>query len=72
MLLGTVLVFTAHSIDGNFLINEIEALGGGTAVMGYVAAFTAIVEVPVMMFSSRLPSRKAPCRRTKTSCSRSP
>ncbi len=57
MLLGTILVFTGHSIDGNFLINEIEALGGGTAIMGYVAAFTAIVEVPVMMFSVLLPKR---------------
>ena len=57
MMLGTVLIFTGHNIDGNFLINEIEALGGGTAIMGYVAAFTAIVEVPVMMFSSRLPDR---------------
>ena len=57
MLLGTILLFTAHNVDGNFLINEIEALGGGTAIMGYVAAFTAIVEVPVMMFSSKLPKR---------------
>ena len=57
MLLGTVFLFTAHNIDGNFLINEIRALGGGTAIMGYVAAFTAIVAVPVMLFSSRLPKR---------------
>ena len=47
----------AHNVDGNFLISEIETLGGGTAVMGYVAAFTAIVEMPVMMFSSRLPKK---------------
>ena len=57
MLFGTILLFMAHNVDGNFLINEIEALGGGTAVMGYVAAFTAIVEMPVMMFSSRLPKK---------------
>ena len=55
MLLGTVLIFTAHNTDGNFLINEIRNLGGDTAVMGYVAAFQAIVEVPVMIFASRLP-----------------
>ena len=54
MLFGTIILFTAHNIDGNFLINEVRALGGDTAIMGYVAAFTAIVEVPVMMFSSRL------------------
>lgn len=55
MLVGTILIFTSHSIDGNFLINLVNNLGGDTAVMGYVGAFTAIVEIPVMMFSSRLP-----------------
>ena len=57
MLFGTIIVFTAHSMDGNFLINEIRALGGDTAIMGYVAAFTAITEVPVMMFSAKLSKR---------------
>jgi len=57
MLFGTIIIFTAHSIDGNFLINEIRALGEDTAIMGYVAAFQAIVEVPVMIFASRLPKR---------------
>ena len=57
MLFGTIIIFIAHNIDGNFLINEVEALGGNTAVMGYIAAFTAITEVPVMMFSSKLPKR---------------
>ena len=57
MLFGTIIIFIAHNMDGNFLINEIRNLGGDTAVMGYVAAFTAITEVPVMMFSSRLPKR---------------
>ena len=57
MLFGTIILFIAHNMDGNFLINEIRALGGDTAVMGYVAAFTAITEVPVMMFASKLPKR---------------
>ena len=57
MLFGTIIIFTAHSIDGNFLINEVVSLGGNTAIMGYVAAFQAIVEVPVMIFASRLPKR---------------
>ena len=57
MLLGTIVIFIAHNMDGNFLINEVEALGGNTAIMGYVAAFTAITEVPVMMFASKLPKR---------------
>ena len=56
MLFGTIIIFIAHNTDGNFLINLVENVGGGEAVMGYLAAFTAIVEVPVMMFSDRLPS----------------
>ena len=57
MLAGTILIYIGHSVDGNFLINLVENLGGGTAIMGYVTAFTAIVEVPVMIFSSKLPKR---------------
>ena len=57
MLFGTIIIFIAHNTDGNFLINLVENVGGGPAVMGYLAAFTAIVEVPVMMFSDRLPEK---------------
>ena len=57
MLLGTIIIFIAHNTDGNFLINLVENVGGGPAIMGYLAAFTAIVEVPVMMFSDKLPKR---------------
>ena len=57
MLFGTIIIFTAHNTDGNFLINLVENVGGGPAIMGYLAAFTAIVEVPVMMFSSKLPKK---------------
>lgn len=54
MLFGTIILFTAHNMDGNFLINEVRNLGGDEAIMGYVAAFTAIVEMPVMIFASFL------------------
>ena len=57
MLFGTIILFIAHNMDGNFLINEVRALGGDTAIMGYVAAFTAITEIPVMMFASKLPAK---------------
>ena len=57
MLFGTIIIFIAHNTDGNFLINLVENVGGGSAVMGYLAAFTAIVEVPVMMFSDKLPKK---------------
>ena len=54
MLLGIMIIFTAHNMDGNFMINEIRALGGGTVELGWIAAFQALTEVPVMVFSSRL------------------
>ncbi len=54
LLLGVILLFTAHNTDGNFMINEIRALGGGTVEMGWIAAFQALVEVPVMVLASRL------------------
>ena len=57
MLFGTIIIFIAHSIDGNVLINEVRALNGDTAIMGYVAAFTAITEVPIMIFAAKLPKR---------------
>ena len=57
MLFGTILIFIAHNTDGNFLINLVENVGGGPAIMGYLAAFTAIVDVPVMLFADRLPKR---------------
>ena len=59
MLFGTIIIFIAHNMDGNFLINEIRDRGGDTSIMGYVAAFTAITEVPVMMFASKLPKKWA-------------
>lgn len=43
MLLGTVLVFVAHNLDCNFLTEINNALGGTSATMGYLSAFTAVV-----------------------------
>ena len=57
MLIGITVIFMAHNMDGNFMINEIRALGGGTAEMGWIAAFQALMEVPVMVFASRLPKK---------------
>ena len=57
MLIATVLIFIAHNAEGNFLINVVRNLGGDTKIMGYLAAFIAIIEVPVMLFSDRLPRR---------------
>ena len=60
MLFGTILIFIAHNIDGNFLLELVENLGGNETTLGYLAAFTAIVEVPVMILSTAL-LRRWPC-----------
>ena len=57
LLIAVTVIFMAHNMDGNFMINEIRALGGGTADMGWIAAFQALVEVPVMVLASRLPKK---------------
>lgn len=57
MLLGIMIIFIAHNMDGNFLINEIRSLGGDTSDMGWIAAFQALTEVPVMILASRLPRK---------------
>ena len=58
LLLAVILLFTAHNMDGNFLINEIRNLGGGTVEMGWIAAFQALMEVPVMILASRLGKKR--------------
>ncbi|MBO2517457.1 MAG: hypothetical protein CW338_09365, partial [Clostridiales bacterium] len=50
MLLGTILIFVAHNFDCNFLTEINNALGGDSTSMGLLSAFTAVVEVPVMIF----------------------
>ena len=39
-----------YNLDCNFLTEINNALGGTSATIGYISAFTAIVEVPVMVF----------------------
>ena len=57
LLLGMVLLFYAHNTVGNFMINIVRAVGGSTATMGYLTAFMAAVEIPVMLFYSRFRGR---------------
>lgn len=57
LLVGVMIIFMAHNMDGNFMINEIRALGGDTSDMGLIAAFQALVEIPVMVLVARLPKK---------------
>ena len=53
-LLGSVLLYVSHNMITGFLINIVRNAGGDEAVMGYMNAFMAVVEVPVMLLFGRL------------------
>lgn len=59
LLLGTVLVFFAHNIVCNFLINITRNVGGDVGVMGVLNGFMAAVEIPVLLFYSTLFRRQS-------------
>ena len=49
LLLGSVLVFFAFNTVASFFINVVEHVGGTTATMGWLSAYMAGLEIPVMM-----------------------
>ncbi len=53
LLLGSVLLFFAHNIGTNFMINLCENVGGNTETMGYLNGFMAAMEIPVMLLFSK-------------------
>lgn len=58
MLVGTALLFFSHNIVTNFLINVVRNVGGDTGTMGFLNAFMAATEIPVMLLYSRLSKGK--------------
>ena len=56
-LLGTATLYFTHGMIGNFMIEFIRNIGGGSADMGNVLAFMTVVEVPVMLLFKRLTKR---------------
>ena len=59
LLLGTMLLFFAHNLVCNFLINITRNVGGDTETMGFLNGFMAAVEIPVMLFFSVLFGRRS-------------
>lgn len=53
LLAGIMLLFFAHNILINFMINVVGNLGGTATDMGYLNAFMAAVEIPVIMFFTK-------------------
>ena len=60
VLIGTALIFYAHNACSTFLINIVEYAGGDTVTLGYLTAFMAAVEMPMMLLYSVF-SRKKSC-----------
>lgn len=52
-LLGSILLYFAHNTITNYMINIVRNVGGDEETMGYLNAFMAVVEVPVMLLFSR-------------------
>lgn len=56
-LMGTATLYFTHGMIGNFMIEFIRSIGGGSEDMGNVLAFMTVVEVPVMLLFGRLTQR---------------
>lgn len=56
-LLGTATLYFTHGMIGNYMIEFIRSIGGGSEDMGNVLAFMTVVEVPVMLLFGRLTQR---------------
>ncbi len=57
MLVGVSLLFFSHNLICSFMINLAENVGGGTAHMGGINGFMALVEVPAMILYDRISHR---------------
>ena len=54
LLAGMALLFFSHNTTSTFLINFVEHAGGGIETLGYLTAFLTALEVPTMLFFSRM------------------
>lgn len=62
ILAGTVLMFFSHNTVCNFLINVVRNAGGDSGYMGFLNGFMALVEIPVMLFFTRIPGHNNSAR----------
>lgn len=60
MMLGVALLFFAHNLVNNYLINVVRNVGGDSASMGSLNAFMALFELPAMFLYDRL-TRRVSC-----------
>lgn len=58
LLAGTAVLFFAHNAVSSFFINVTRNVGGDTGTMGLLNGFLAAMEIPVMLFYTRLLGRR--------------
>lgn len=63
LLLGIAMLFFAHNLVNNFMINVVRNVGGDTAAMGGVNGFMALMELPAMFLYDKL-TRRISCPAT--------
>jgi len=68
VLLGMVFIFFAHNAFANFIINVTRNVGGDTETMGYLTAFMATTEIPVMLLFHRVRGRRSSAFFLRVSC----
>ena len=57
MMFSLSLLFFSYNIADFFLINILRSVGGDSGDLGNISAFKAMLEIPVMLFYTRLTSR---------------
>ena len=61
-LLAAVLVFFAHNMINDYLIQIITPLGGTKKHIGYATSMAALIELPTMAFFAKM-AKKIPCEK---------
>ena len=54
LLAGVAMLFFAHNLVNNYLINVVRNVGGDTSDMGLLSGYTAFMEIPMMFLYDRL------------------
>lgn len=68
VLLGMICLFFAHNVFCNFMINVTRNVGGDTETMGYLNAFMAATEIPVMLLFHRVRKKRSSFFFLRTAC----
>lgn len=57
LLVGITLIFTSHSSMNNYMFQILQSIGKGSRELGHMAAYTAVLEIPGMLFFAKFGRR---------------